>query len=172
MYTHYSNLEFKRTRGWEHRVHTEWQWPLSGVYSIMMKKLAQPDAEFLDEIQTKVLRVFLLSIHSHLYSLPWDLYFLKPTQPLTYFFKRTQPLMYFYSKATVHCKGKKEENLIENHSSFPMVSATHTETSSLRTLKIMPINLKEIVRSWIWLLGRVRDARPPPSTMSTTEYTE
>jgi hypothetical protein len=27
-------------------------------------------AEFLDEIQTKVLRVFLLAIHSHLYILP------------------------------------------------------------------------------------------------------
>jgi hypothetical protein len=27
-----------------------------------------PEAEFFDEIQTKVLRVFLLAIHSHLYS--------------------------------------------------------------------------------------------------------
>jgi hypothetical protein len=27
----------------------------------------QPDAEFLDVIGTKVLRVFLLAIHSHLY---------------------------------------------------------------------------------------------------------
>jgi hypothetical protein len=26
-----------------HRVHTEWQLPLSGVHSIMMEKLAQPD---------------------------------------------------------------------------------------------------------------------------------
>ncbi len=25
-----------------HRAHTEWQLPLSGVYSIMMEKLAQP----------------------------------------------------------------------------------------------------------------------------------
>jgi hypothetical protein len=25
-----------------HRVHTEWQWPLSGVHSTMMEKLAQP----------------------------------------------------------------------------------------------------------------------------------
>jgi hypothetical protein len=29
---------------------------------------APPEAEFLDEIQTKVLRVFLLAIESHLYS--------------------------------------------------------------------------------------------------------
>jgi hypothetical protein len=28
------------------------------------------EAEFLDEIQTKVLRVFLLAIHSHLYTQP------------------------------------------------------------------------------------------------------
>jgi hypothetical protein len=29
--------------GPDHRVHTEWQWPLSCVYSIMMEKSAQPD---------------------------------------------------------------------------------------------------------------------------------
>jgi hypothetical protein len=34
------------------------------------------DAEFLDEIQTKILRVFLLSIHSHLYSLALRFLFL------------------------------------------------------------------------------------------------
>ena len=41
-------------------------------------------AEFLDEIHTKVLIVFLLDIHSHLYTdLPWDFYFFKLTRPLT-----------------------------------------------------------------------------------------
>jgi hypothetical protein len=39
-----------------------------------------PEAEFLDEIQTKVLRVFLFAIHSNLYSFA---YFFKLTQPLT-----------------------------------------------------------------------------------------
>ncbi len=34
---------FQKTDGSAHRVHTEWQWPLSGVHSIMMEKLAQPD---------------------------------------------------------------------------------------------------------------------------------
>ncbi len=34
-----------------------------------------------------------------------------------------------------------------------MVKEIHTETSSLRTLKILPINLNEIVRSWIRLLN-------------------
>ncbi len=31
-----------------------------------------PEAEFLDEIQRKVLRVFLLAIHSHLYSFAYQ----------------------------------------------------------------------------------------------------
>ncbi len=34
------------------------------------------EAEFLDEIQTKVLRVFLLVIHSHRYSIASDFHFL------------------------------------------------------------------------------------------------
>ncbi len=39
---------------------------------------------FLERNPDKVWRVFLLAIHSHLYTtLPWDLYLFKPTQPLT-----------------------------------------------------------------------------------------
>jgi hypothetical protein len=45
--------------------------------------LIKPEAELLDEIQTKVLGVFLLVIHSHLYSFYWDFYFFKLTQLLT-----------------------------------------------------------------------------------------
>jgi hypothetical protein len=46
------------------------------------------EAEFMDKIQTKVLRVFLVAIHSHLSTaLPLDIYFFKLTQSLTYFFK-------------------------------------------------------------------------------------
>ncbi len=41
------------------------------------------EAEFLDEIQTIVLRVFLLVIHSHYTALPWGFCFFKLTQPLT-----------------------------------------------------------------------------------------
>jgi hypothetical protein len=42
------------------------------------------EAEFYDEIQTKVLRVFLLAIHSHpSIAWPWDSNFFKLTQPLT-----------------------------------------------------------------------------------------
>ncbi len=42
-----------------------------------------PVAEFLDEIQTKVFRVFFLAIYSHLYSFALRFHFLKLTQPLT-----------------------------------------------------------------------------------------
>ncbi len=41
------------------------------------------ESEVLDKIQTKVLRVFLLVIHSHLYSFALYLYFFILTQPLT-----------------------------------------------------------------------------------------
>ncbi len=45
------------------------------------------DTEFLEEIQTEILRVFLLAFHSQLYpALPRDFYFFKITQPLTYFY--------------------------------------------------------------------------------------
>jgi hypothetical protein len=55
--------------------------------------------------------------------------------------------MYFYSSVTEHCKGGKEENLIEKLTSFLLVSEICTDTSSQRILKIMPRNLNEIVRS-------------------------
>jgi hypothetical protein len=70
--------------------------------------MIRSEAEFLDEIQTKILRVFLLAIHSHLYSFALRFYFFKLTQPLTV---STIQLLY------VHCKGerrRKEENLTEN----------------------------------------------------------
>jgi len=66
------------------------------LYSLVRQKVTGGSwAEFLDEIQTKVFRVFLLAIHSHLYSFAL-LCFFKLMQNLTYFFKLTQPLTYFY----------------------------------------------------------------------------
>jgi hypothetical protein len=53
------------------------------VNALINVLLSGPEAEFLDEIQTKVLRVFLLAIHSHLYGFALDFYFFKLTQPLT-----------------------------------------------------------------------------------------
>jgi hypothetical protein len=42
-----------------------------------------PEADFLDEIQTKVYRVFLLAFLFTCTALPWNFYFYKLTQPLT-----------------------------------------------------------------------------------------
>jgi hypothetical protein len=51
-----------------------------------------PEAEFVDEIQTKVLRVFLLAFHSHLYSFT-----------LRFLFLQSHVISYsFYSSVTVH----------------------------------------------------------------------
>ncbi len=58
----------------------------------------------MDEIQTKVFRVFLLVIHSHLYSFASDFYFFKLTQPVTvsvkekggkFLYKTTSPSLWF-----------------------------------------------------------------------------
>ncbi len=35
------NIRWHSNRSFLHRVHTEWQWPLSGVHSIMMEKIVQ-----------------------------------------------------------------------------------------------------------------------------------
>jgi hypothetical protein len=62
---------------------------LSCFYSTL-----QTEAAFLDEIQTKVLRVFLLAIHSHLYR-----------YALRFLFLQTHATSYsFYSSVIVHCK--------------------------------------------------------------------
>jgi hypothetical protein len=53
------------------------------------------EPEFSDEIQTKVLRVFLLAIHSHVHSFAF------------YVFKLTQPLTYFFSSVILPCKGER-----------------------------------------------------------------
>jgi hypothetical protein len=64
-----------------------------------------PRAKFLDEIQTKVLKVFLLAIHSHLYSFA-----------VRFLFHQTHATSNsFYSSVTVQCKGERRENLIGNH---------------------------------------------------------
>jgi hypothetical protein len=80
------------------------------------------EAEFLDEIQTKVLRVFFLSIHSHLCSFALRLYFFKLTQPLTVF------------TVLVLCTVKEKEG-IPDRKPYPLSYGLriHTETSSLIT---------------------------------------
>jgi hypothetical protein len=60
------------------------------------------EAEFLDEIQTKVLRVFLLVIHSLIYSFALG-------------------FIIYISSNSCNMQTIKEENLIENHTPFPTV---------------------------------------------------
>jgi hypothetical protein len=71
-----------------------------GLFSSFFPRLAKsaafsplgssPEAEFLDEIQTKVFRVFLVAIHSHLYSFA-----------LRFLFLHTHAVSYsFYSSVT------------------------------------------------------------------------
>jgi hypothetical protein len=60
------------------------------------------EAEFLDEIQTKVFRVFLLAIHSHLYSVALRFFFLRTRAT----FYRLLEFSYFY---TVKEKGEKPD---------------------------------------------------------------
>jgi hypothetical protein len=85
--------------------------------------LRQPrtEAEFLDEIQAKVLRVFLLAIHSKLYTaLPLEIYISSNPHNLLQFLAQ---LLY-----TVKEKG---DNLIENHTPLSMVAGILTESSRL-----------------------------------------
>jgi hypothetical protein len=63
---------------------------------------SRPEAEFLDEIQTKVLRVFLLAIQSPLFC----------SFALRFLFLQTHEIAYsFYSSVTVHCKGKRRKTM-------------------------------------------------------------
>ncbi len=78
----------------------------------------------MEEIQTKVLSVFFLSFHSHLYSLALRLLFFQThTQPLTV------STVQFTEFSYCTLSRRKEENLIEKHTHTPF----HTEISSLRT---------------------------------------
>ncbi len=74
------------------------------------RSVQEPQAEFLDEIQTKVFRVFLLAIHNHLYSFASRFLFLQ-THTTSYI---------FYISVTVRVK-EKGGTLRDNHKPFPMV---------------------------------------------------
>ncbi len=57
------------------------------------------EAEFLEEIQTKVVRVFILAIHSH-----------RCRFAVGFLFLQTHATSYsFYSYATEHCKGERRK---------------------------------------------------------------
>jgi hypothetical protein len=87
-------------------------------------------AEFLDEIQTKILRVFLLIIHSH-----------PNSSALKFLFLQTATTSCVQLQYTV-----KEKGGIADRKPYPL-SYGLRDPYSLKTLKIMPRNLNAIVRS-------------------------
>jgi hypothetical protein len=71
------------------------------------------EAEFLDEIQTKVLRVFLLAVLSHLYGFALRFLF-NQTHATSHVFLQTHTISYVvvqFSYCTLY--RRKEENIIE-----------------------------------------------------------
>ncbi len=58
------------------------------------------EAEFLDEIQTKVLRVFLFAIHSHLYSFALRFLFIQAGATSKVFFQN-HATSYIFLQSTV-----------------------------------------------------------------------
>jgi hypothetical protein len=84
----------------------------------------RPRGRFLDEIQTKVLRIFLLAIHIQLYSFALRFISLQ-AHATSYSF--CSVLLY-----TVKEKGGKPDSIPYPS---PLVYEIHTETSSLRTFK-------------------------------------
>jgi hypothetical protein len=90
--------------GIESGLYTELKY-LKKIYkSIYGEQQARPEAEFLDEIQTKIIRDFLHAIHSHLYSFA-----------LSFPFLQTHAASYsFCSSTAVHCKGERSTVLRRN----------------------------------------------------------
>jgi hypothetical protein len=96
-----------------------------------------PETEFWEKIHTKVFRVSSL-LFSHLYSFA-----------LRFIFLQTHATSYsFYSSVHVHCKGERRKPERKPYPRpYSLGQEIHTKTSSLRTIKIMPRNLNEIVHS-------------------------
>jgi hypothetical protein len=117
-------------------------WPGILLPLEVRKGFPRSEAKFLDEIQTKVWTSFPPCYsRSPLYSLPWDFYFFKLTQPLT-----VSTVQFLYTEKEKGGKPDRKPYLL------PYSLKIHTETSSLRTIKILPRNLNKIVCSWIRLL--------------------
>jgi hypothetical protein len=91
---------------------------------------SKPEAEFLVEIQTKVLRVFLLVIHSHLYRFA-----------LRFLFLQTHTTSYSF------CKGERMKTCSKTIPPSLWFKKSIQKPQEQRTLQIMPRNLNEIVRS-------------------------
>jgi hypothetical protein len=86
---------------------------IKNIYCLLIRF---PETECLDIIQTKVLRVFLLVIRSHLHSFP-------------YFFKLTQPI----TVSTVR-KPEKKPFPLSNHTETPTKLYVHEIVFNIRYL--------------------------------------
>jgi hypothetical protein len=87
---------FKKKTGQPIILNPPW---FSLIITFKIAKTACPEAEFLSEIQTKILTVFFLAIHSHLYSFA-----------LRFLFLQIHATSYsFYSSVTVHCTGERRK---------------------------------------------------------------
>ncbi len=88
------------------------------------------------------LKSFPTFLHSHLYNFA-----------LRFIFFQTHATSYSsYSSVTAHCKVERRKTWWKTIPPFLWFKKSITETPSLRTLKIMPRNLNDIVCSWIRLL--------------------
>ncbi len=116
--------------------------------------VAHLEAKFLEEIQTKVLiRVFLLTvIHYRLYSFA-----------LRFILLQIHATSYnFYSSVTVlYTVKEKGGNPDRKPYLLPYdLRNLYRNLKSMRTLKVMPRNLNEIVRSWIRIWDCLSDMDP------------
>jgi hypothetical protein len=80
------------------------KWEVGWSVSLSLSAGFQPEAKFLDEIQTKVLRVILLAIHSHLYN-----------SALRFLILQSHATSYLFLQwVMVHCKGERRKYIKPN----------------------------------------------------------
>ncbi len=129
---------------------------MNSFYSVRLCLFHQ-ESEFLDKIQTKVLRVFHLAIHSNFCSFAWRFLFLQ-THATSY---------NFYSSIDIHNKGDmQEENLIEYHSNSLINQHRNLKSDNSQDYDQ---NLNQIVISWIRLQASVlvKNCKMGPGFYST-----
>jgi hypothetical protein len=78
-------------------------------YAMIGKIEILSEAEFLDGMQTKVLQVLLLAIHSHPYSFALKFIFFQTHATLYEFFLNSCNLLQFLQFSYVHCKGERRK---------------------------------------------------------------
>ncbi len=119
-------------------------------YYTLTSKLYPPHtkAKFLDKIQTKVLTVFLFSVHSHSFALR----FLFLPHAISYVFIQNSRNLSHISTVQL-LDTLKEEGGKHDRTPYPLPYDLRNPYRNIksRTLKIRPRNFSEIVCSRIWL---------------------